>query len=341
VTNSVAPYSNAQTQPGPDHSVEALLNQLRGNDELPPTQELVALSDLSLADLRRVREAWSKISDARRLQAVHTLVEESFANLHVQLGRLLRLALTDPLPDVRILAISGLWEDREADLVGPLIHILNNDPYDTVRAAAAQALGAFVLAGELDELSPALAMRAEDALLAVLHADTEPLNVQVNALESIAFSGETGIRELIEDCYYSPFDEMQVASLRAMGRSADVRWRSTAQTELDSPEPEMRAAAARACGELEASDALENLIALLSDDSKPVRLAAIFALGRLGGRQAKEMLNTMSDSDDADEAKAAAVALEETLFYGDTQRVQLLDESQENWEDEADDWEAW
>ena len=126
-----------------------------------------------------------------------------------------------------------------------------------------------------------------------------------------------------------------------MGRSADVRWRSTAQTELDSPEPEMRAAAARACGELEARDALEDLITLLSDESDPVRLATIFALGRLGGRQAKEMLNAISASDDADEAQAAADALEETLFYGDGQGAALFDESSENWEDEADDWEAW
>ena len=340
MTDSVAPYSDAQTQPSPARSVEVLLTQLKEDDVLPDTQELIALSDLRLADLRRVQEAWATISDARRLHVVRSLVEESVSNLHVQLGRLLRLALTDPLPDVRILAIRGLWEDREADLVGPLIRILNNDPYDTVRAAAAEALGAFVLAGELDEVSPALAMRAEDALLAVLHAAMEPLNVLAHALESIAFSGETGIRELIEDCYYSDFEEMRVAALRAMGRSADVRWHSTVQAELGNSEEEIRAAAARACGELEARDALEDLIALLSDESKPVRLAAIFALGRLGGRQAKEMLTAMSASEDPDEAKSAADALEETLFYGDAQGIPLLDESPEDWEDEADDWEA-
>ncbi len=340
MTDSVAPYSDAQTQPSPAPSVEVLLTQLQEDEELPHAQELNALSDLSLADLRRVQKAWATISDARRLYVVRSLVEESASNLHVQLGRLLRLALTDPLPDMRVLAIRGLWEDREADLVGPLIHILNNDPYDTVRAGAAEALGAFVLAGELDELSPALAMRAENALLAVLHAETEPLNVQANALESIAFSGETGIRELIEDGYYSHFEEMRVAALRAMGRSSDVRWRSIVQVELGSSEEEMRAAAARACGELEASDALEDLIATLSDESKPVRLAAIFALGRLGGRQAKEMLNATSASDDSNEVKAAAEALEETLFYGDAEGIPLFDDSLENWEDEADDWEA-
>ncbi len=341
MTNSAAPCNGAQTQPGLPRSIEALLVQLQEDGARPQAQELATLSDLSLPDLRRVQEAWSTIADDRRLHVVRSLVEENIDNLHLQLGRLLRLALTDSLPDVRILAIRGLWEDREADLVGPLIHILNNDPYDTVRAAAAEALGAFVLAGELDELSPALAMRAENALLAVLHADMEPLTVQAQALESIAFCGETGIRELIEDSYYSRDEEMQVAALRAMGRSADVRWRSTAQAELDNPAAVMRAAAARSCGELEARDALEELVALLTDESKAVRLAAIFALGRLGGRRAGEMLEAMTASDDPDEAESAASALAEALFYGDPQGIPLFDETLSSWEDESDDWEDW
>ncbi len=341
MTNRVANEGDAQNREGETLSVEVLLTQLREEGDLPRTQELIALSDLSLADIRRVQEAWGKISDARRLHVVQTLVEESFTNLQVQLGRLLRLALTDSSPEVRILAIRGLWEDRDGDLVGPLIHALNNDLHEAVRAEAAEALGVFVLAGELDELSPALAMRAEDSLLAVLHAEMEPLTVQARALESIAFSGETGIRDLIEDCYFSPYDEMRAAALRAMGRSADVRWRSTVQAELASPEAEMRAAAARACGELEARDALEDLIELLGDDNRPVRMATIFALGRVGGRRAREMLNAMSESEDADEAQAAATALEEALFYGDAEAIPLFDETQESWEDEPDDWEAW
>ncbi len=341
MSNPARPLKGAQTQPGPASSVEILLAQLQEDGVPPQSQDLAVLSDLSLPDLQRVREAWTTIEDASRLRVVQSLVDESVDNIHLQLGRILRLALSDPLPDVRILAIRGLWEDREADLVGPLIQMLNNDPYDTVRAAAAEALGAFVLAGELDELSPALAMRAEDALLAVLHAEMEPLIVQACALESIAFSGETGVRELIEDCYYSRYKEMRVAALRAMGRSADVRWRSTVQSELESPEAEMRAAAARACGQLEAYDALEALIELLNDDYKPVRLAAIFALGRLGGRQARELLGAISTSDDPEESSSAADALEEALFYGDADGIPLFDETLENREDEADDLEEW
>lgn len=322
-------------------SIEDLLIQLQEEGAYPQAQELAALSDLSLPDFRRLQEAWPTLADERRLFVVRSLVEESFDNLHLQLGRFLRLALTDSLPTIRILAIKGLWEDQDADLVGPLVHLLNNDLHETVRAAAAEALGAFVLAGELNELSSALAMRAEDALLAVLHAEMESLTVQAQALESIAFSGETGIRDLIEDGYYSQYEEMQVAALHAMGRSADIRWRASVQAELGSPTLAMRAAAARACGELEARDALEELISLLADEEKTVRLAAIFALGRLGGRLAGEALNAMTTSDDPDEAKLAAHALEEAVFYENSQEIPLFDEERSIWEDEADDWEEW
>ncbi len=48
-----------------------------------------------------------------------------------------------------------------------------------------------------------LRMRAEESLLAVLNNEEEPLEVRRRALESIAYSSEAGVRQLIEDGYYS------------------------------------------------------------------------------------------------------------------------------------------
>jgi HEAT repeat protein len=184
-----------------------------------------------------------------------------------------------------------------------------------------------VLAGELDELDAALAMRAEEALLAILHNEEEPIAVQARALESIAYSGETGIRQLIEDSYYSPDEEMRVSALIAMGRSADTRWRGLARAELQNPSPQMRAEAARACGELEAKKAEADLLELLSDEEQNVRLAAIFALGRLGGNKAREALRVLAQGDDATEAEAAEMALEEMLYVTSDEDMTLLDDS--------------
>jgi HEAT repeat protein len=317
-------------------SVENLLQKLIAEEALPSFQELTALSDLSQPDLQLVRGLWSAIPEERRYQVIKLLVDESYENFEIRVERLLRVALEDDNPAVRRLAIQGLWEDSGEDLIGPFIQLLYNDPDQTVRAAAAAALGLFVLAGELEELDASLAMRAEEALFAILHSDTEMLEVQCSALESVAFSAELGVRQLIEDAYYSPYEEMQTSALVAMGRSADTRWRSTVKTELDNDSPEMRAEAARACGELEAQDVVDTLIELLADPEKNVRLAAIFALGRIGGADAEDALAAVALSEDPDEVEAANDALDESSFFKDPDAVPILDESESDWDADED-----
>lgn len=315
-------------------SASELLHRLITDPNTVTGNDLYAFSDLSRQDAETVRQEWPNIPVERRRTVLRELVDFALNDLDWQLGRILRIALNDTDAQVRQTAIEGLWEDSESDLIGPLIQALRNDEHVGVRAVAAIALGAYVLAGELDELDAALAMRVEEALLAVLENSEEPVAVQSRALESIAYSGETGVRQLIEDAYYSPEEEMRVSSLVAMGRSADVHWRSYARAELLNPSPAMRAEAARACGELEAKVALRDLLELLTDDVQTVRLAAIFALGHIGGRDARDALHAVSESGEPVEAEAANEALEEMAFYADPNAVSLFDESL----DEEDDW---
>jgi HEAT repeat protein len=70
-----------------------------------------------------------------------------------------------------------------------------------------------------------------------------------------------------------------------------------------------------------------------------VRLAAIFALGRIGGRRAQEALRTLADSDDAVDAEAADLALEEMLFYSSDEGIEIFDEEDED--DESWDLDPW
>ena len=297
---------------------------------------LLAFSDLSPADNELVRREWALIPESRRYAIITYLVALAEEELDLFPGPILRVALQDPSPTVRALALDGLWEDNSSDLIGPLVQMLLNDVDDSVRAAAAQALGAFVLAGELDELDTALSMRAEEALLSVLLNPEQPVEVRRRALESIAYSGETGVRQLIEDAYYDPEEEMRISSLIAMGRSADIRWRGLVRAELRNPSAAMRGEAALACGELEAKAARGELIALLEDDEQLVRLAAITALGQIGGKAAQDALRTMSESEDPVEVEAADLALEELLFLQDDQDIALYDEDEllEDWDDE-------
>ena len=330
-----------QADNAPRFSVQELLNQLINRSETIAARDLFVLSDLTLQDAELVRQEWELIPVAQRRQLLQSLTDVAEEDVTWHLGRLLRIALTDDDPLVRRIAIEGLWEDSSADLIGPLIQILHNDNTAAVRAAAAATLGAYVLAGELDELDSAYAMRVEEALLAALHNPDEALDVQCRALESIAYSGETGIRQLIEDAYYSPEEELRISSLVAMGRSADTRWRGLVRAELHNPSAQMRIEAARACGELEVLKAEHELLELLADDEQMVRLAAIFALGRIGSRRAQETLRSLATSEDEIEAEAAELALEEMLFYASEEEVTLFDDAdEEEAEWDLDQWDT-
>ena len=169
--------------------------------------------------------------------------------------------------------------------------------------------------------------------------DDDDLAVRRHALESLAYSGEIAMRQLIEDAYYAPEEEMRISALNAMGRSADVRWRNLTRAELENPAPAMRAAAATASGALENRAAVPDLTDLLADDVAEVKLAAIAALGQIGGKEVRELLEAMRLSDDPAEVEAADLALEELMFAAEEDDDFLADDVIDEWEDEP--WTQW
>ncbi len=334
----------------PTWSVETLLQRLATTPEAVPLNEHFALSDLTRTQAEAVRRAWPALDPAVRRRTLDVLVQGTEEFLDVDLGAFLLAILDDPDAEIRQLALETLGDNEPSPaMLGPIIQRLLHDSDDAVRAAAAGALGYFVLAGELDELDTALAMRAEAAIIAVLTDPAEPVAVQRRALESIAYSGEVGVRQLIEDAYYSPDEELRIGAVVAMGRSADIRWRRLVRAELRSPSASMRAEAAIACGELEAKAALSDLLDLLEDEEAAVRMAAIFALGRLGGKVAQRALAAIAGSEadadtNADEAEAAELALEEMLFYagaGTADAPLFENGEEEEGLDDLDPWDDW
>ena len=83
--------------------------------------------------------------------------------------------------------------------------------------------------------------------------------------------------------------------------------------ELTSPSPALRYEAARAAGEMgeDARSLLAKLAPLLNDHDSEVALAAIWALGQVGGDSAKRVLQQVHKSEDETRRQAAADALDE------------------------------
>jgi HEAT repeat protein len=317
---------------------EALKHISRSGDR-PNTRYLYALSGMTKAQLNLFRDQWVEMETEHRQIVIQRLAELTEESFEVNFDPVFLLAMGDEDSVVRTAAIEGLWEYEDCRLIAPLSYLLEADEADGVRAAAAAALGRFVLLGELEKIDRATAASIEDRLRATIDNPDEMLEVRRRALESIAYSSQSDVRRIIKEAYHSDDEKMQGSALFAMGRSADPRWRHLLLSELDSDNPELRYEAARACGELELSPAVSRLGRMATDDPDPeVQQAAVWALGNIGGREARRILGWCYESEDAALSDAAAAALDEIDVLGEASSIPLYGDSDDEMDDEDADY---
>jgi len=284
------------------------------------------LSALGRKEMELFACRWPPIGVARRRQITRTLVEIAEANFEVDFSNIFRFALQDEDEEVRAHAIDGLWEDENPTLADSLLKMLSADPSIMVRACAATGLGRFVLEAELEELEEELGRRIVKALRQVIEDRHEALEVRRRAVEAISFSGEEGIKEIIQEAYRHPAEKMRISAIFSMGRSADPDWGPAIIIELDNANLEVRFEAARACGELELKEAVPGLVRLILDFDREVQQAAIYALGQIGGQEARRALQLCCESDDEVIAAAADEALDELEFASGIFDIPLWEE---------------
>ena len=286
---------------------------------------LAALSDMSRSQVPLFQETWAVLSVERRRDLLRELVDQAEANVQFNFWTVLRILITDEDPEVRKLAIEGLWEDNRITLLNPLVTLLARDPVVDVRAAAAVSLGRFVLLGELGEISESSAQEAMDALRAAWSRPNEVTEVRRRALEGLAYCSTINVHELISTAYYDEEAAMRQSAVFAMGRSADRRWSRPVLEELHSPDAPMRFEAATAAGELGLVAAVRPLVRLLDDADSSVREAAALSLGQIGGPDARRALQACAAGDDERLAEAAEEALQELAFNSGDAGAPLYD----------------
>lgn len=301
-----------------------------GTSEAPPSiSNFYILSGISKKEMETFHRAWPQLPVERRRTILRVLVEITEASFEADFNTIFRFCLSDEDEEVRAQAIEGLWEDESVSILRSLIGLLRGDPSFLVRARAAAGLGRFVLLAELDELDSELGVEVREVLLDTINNPQEVLEVRRRAVEAISFSGVEGVRKIIETTYQDESQKMRVSALFAMGRSIDPYWGKTLLRELRNPDPEMRYEAARACGELELKEAVPTLARLTNDADREVQGAAIWALGRIGGRRARRVLQACCESDDEILAEASEEALSELEFAEGVFEIPLYGEEEE------------
>lgn len=284
------------------------LEQLRA--DAPITADAIySLSDLMGENWADFQLVWPNLPVERRRHVIDRLVDTAETNFELDFSPIVHLALTDNDLEVRLRAIEGVLEESGLPTVRRLLTLAQEDTFSEVRAAAAKALGVFVLQGELGKLPERFSQELQDTVLALYNNLDEDLDVRRRALEAIANCGHTSVPELIREAYYADDLPMRVSAVFAMGRSCDERWQPIVLEELRSEYPELRYEAARAAGELELSKALPSLIELAYEGDREIQEVAIWAIGEIGGQLARRALDQLaSQAEDAgDDALLEAI----------------------------------
>ena len=288
-------------------------------DESKPlvSSKLANLSATSPEEMVLFLEAWPEMGFERRRQIASQLLELAEEDPKLNFDDIFIACLRDPDEIVLVRAIEGLWECENHSLIDPFINMLREDRRESVRAAAALALGKFALLAELGKLRPDDGAKVEKVLVAVIDDQEEQLEVRRRAVEAIATLSLPNVTEIIQEAYQSDDDEMRVSAIYAMGRNSDPAWLPTLVKELSNPDNEMRFEAAGACGELGEEEAVPHLLRLIHDLDAQVQLCAIAALGKIGGKEAEAALRECLNHTEEHICGAAEDTLEELGFSKD------------------------
>lgn len=279
--------------------------------------KLANLSSLSSGKLRLFLQTWAGMDIGRRRQIINHLTELAEENCQLDFNDIFFAGLEDTDEQVRIKSIEGLWECESRWLIDRFIALLREDSKESVRAAAATALGRFVMLAELEKLRPEDGAKVASELFSVIDYPGEKTEVKRRAIEAIAPLGQPRVKKIIQEAYESEDARMRVSAIFAMGRSADPVWLPTLVRELGNTDAEMRFEAAVACGELGEEGAVSYLVRLVDDVDSQVQLSAITALGRIGGGEAEAALRECLNHPSEHIRQAAEEAMGELIFDKD------------------------
>ncbi len=313
-----------------------LLQALQDESQFFPTEGYYRLSDLSPEEARVIEEIWPTLSVERRralVEDMHEYLEISHQFSFLEVGL---IALQDPDPYIRYKAVEILWFEEDPRLIAMLLKHLREDPDEQVRAITAAALADYVFQGEIEEIPEEQFRAILEALLEVLRDENESPQVRYRALEAVSFASSVPeVLSWIERTYRQSMENDDEEGLRAalfaMGRSADPRWTQYVALHLHDRRPSVRAEAATAAGRLEMTRAIPDLLHLLEDANKYVRMAAATALGELGGANeevARALRKALRRAEDEEEAQVMAEALDNqsfqtSLILGDLDLIEL------------------
>jgi len=296
--------------------IEDILSALLDTNNPFPSQFLPFFSDISEANLAEIIRIWDNLAVKRKVNLLADLERAMEGDTLLVFDDIARFALKDNDPNVRSKAIELLWESEDPGLAVEFSFLLEHDPDENVQVSAAEALGRFVLLGELDEIPSRIAKETRQVLFRVLSSHPAK-KIQQEIIKSLSYANLPEIGQEIGARFEDPDPTWQLAAIISMGRSANERWEESIIKMLNNPSLPHQIEAVRSAGELELSSARQILLEMLNNNiqDEDLRYQAIWSLAKIGGDEVRETLEKLlEDADSDDEADIIEMALEHLAF---------------------------
>ena len=317
-----------------NQTFQSVLDALIATGKDFPRRYLQQFSDMGPLELQTLMDVWSSVKLNRKLSLLEGLASLSDSDTLVNFDEFARAIINDPEASVRLHAIRLLDECEDVRLIPTFIDLLKNDPDVSVRAEAASALNLFVDLGELEELSEEAYGEIRSILLESARGSDEK-RVRRRALESLGWSSNPDVVELIESSFEQDDVEWKSSALTAMGRSADDRWEDRVLRSMLDDNDKIRKAAVQSAGQLTLKSARLPLLRMLeTEEADDVMSAVIWSLSQIGGEDVQIVLESLLDqTEDEDLVGFLEEALDNLAFTEDLERFELMSFDPDDLED--------
>ena len=280
-------------------------------------EDLHAVSGLRPGLEARIHACLDQLDDSGRFALLGELQEAMADGGGLEFTAVFSAALQDDDLPVRGLAATCLASCETAEATAALLSAARSTQEDdVVRTEVVAALGEVALRVELgwagvedaDAVVPTLRTIAEDA--------REEVELRAAAVAAAAVAHEEWMAALIEETYASDDEALRLGAIQAMGRNADPIWLPQLEAALFADSLDERGAAAAAIGELGLEDGTAMLLDLLDEDLSDidVMIAAVRALGAIGGEEAIQRLIELRTHPDEQLREAAHEAIEQAAL---------------------------
>ena len=297
-----------------------LLAQLAEPGAKPSGEALAALSGLHTKALHDFQVIWGRMTVARRCEILLALQPLLEFNATLDFSAVATAALADPDGDVRTAAVPLLFDDADPKPVILLLDLLQTDPHAPCRAQAAHELLGYAALGATEDLPKHLMARIQAGVLHAHRADADA-TVKRTTLEALGYCILPEVNDVLLAASKTSDAKMLASTLLAMGHTCDgARWSKLAERGVDHAVDLVRTAAVHACGELQVQSAVPQILQLAMDGEPDTVSQAVWALGEIGGTDARAALYQLQalaeeDAELSEEIEEAIATLD--LLSGD------------------------